>query len=153
MSNDRPTAENGLLPCCRGEGECQAPPDIGPCDPLPSAEKDAPCGHVTEPCIDARKRCPDCGATPCCHHVATCRHARFEDGLNDTAESDARTIPWHRQDEIRRGADDEIAELLSAWCLCGFVDDLGDGTCGNCGLPIMTADDETRVLPPAEGDA
>lgn len=26
-----------LLPCCRGEGECQAPPDIGPC-----AENDVP---------------------------------------------------------------------------------------------------------------
>lgn len=40
-----------------------------------------------------------------------------------------------------------------AWCLCGFVDDLGDGTCGNCGLRIMTEDDEARVFPPAKPDA
>ena len=32
-----------------------------------------------------------------------------------------------------------------AWCLCGVVDDTGNGTCGNCGLRIMTdEDDRTR---------
>ncbi|GAA1138709.1 hypothetical protein [Nocardioides aquiterrae] len=34
-----------------------------------------------------------------------------------------------------------------AWCLCGVVDDRGDGTCGNCGRRIMTDDDEP-TLPP-----
>jgi len=29
------------------------------------------------------------------------------------------------------------AEKGAGWCLCGFVDDQG-GTCGNCGLRIMT---------------
>lgn len=24
-----------------------------------------------------------------------------------------------------------------AWCLCGIVDDRGDGTCGNCGRPLL----------------
>lgn len=38
-----------------------------------------------------------------------------------------------------------------AFCLCGLVDDLGDGTCGNCGLRIMTEDDEARVYPPVVG--
>lgn len=30
-----------------------------------------------------------------------------------------------------------------AWCLCGVVDDRGDGTCGNCGRPLLTDTSET----------
>lgn len=33
------------------------------------------------------------------------------------------------------------------WCLCGVVDDKGDGTCRNCGLRIMTDDDELVSRP------
>lgn len=48
-----------------------------------NAENDAPkCGHTARPCTDARTWCPDCGTPPCCHHIATCRHARFDDRLS-----------------------------------------------------------------------
>lgn len=39
------------------------------------------------------------------------------------------------------------------FCPCGLVDDRGDGTCGNCGLRIMTEDDEPSVIPPGVQDA
>jgi hypothetical protein len=34
-----------------------------------------------------------------------------------------------------------------AWCLCGYVDDRGDGTCGNCGLRIMSDDEAAASTP------
>lgn len=51
------------------------------------------------------------------------------------------------QDELAHAA----RPIPPTWCICGFVDDLGDGTCGNCGLRIMTEDDEACDIPPAEG--
>ncbi|NUS02084.1 MAG: hypothetical protein HOV97_05915 [Nonomuraea sp.] len=37
--SDMTPEKDGLLPCCLGRGKCQAPPDIGPCPPMSSAEQ------------------------------------------------------------------------------------------------------------------
>lgn len=45
------------LPCCVGQGACQAPPDIGPCDPLPphAALADRFAAMCTHPATEPHK--------------------------------------------------------------------------------------------------
>lgn len=49
-------------------------------------------------------------------------------------------------DQIQQAAEND------EFCLCGLVDDLGDGTCGNCGLRIMTEDDVECIEEEADDD-
>lgn len=84
------------------------------------------CGSCT-PGVDDVSDTPACPESkrPCGHH---CNHVWTHDECHWCGET------WS-------GDLDEIS-TPSAWCLCGVVDDLSDGTCGNCGLRIMTGADE-----------
>ena len=155
---------------------CGIPALTHDCRPFVAIEDDVrnpPLHPATEECSDT---CPTWlhGPATCCHFHAARRCDHPNHGSADhncapfvSADNDAciecgnhrgwRVEPdWNTGDAAQvqcRACTEHDCPTPPAWCLCGFVDDLGDGTCGNCGLRIMTEDDEPRVFPPGGSDA
>lgn len=82
--------ETGVLPCCLGNGRCQAPSaGIGPCGPLPKAESDARIEPLTDRIYAQRDLLPS--------HIRNPRGHAFH---RDDAEVIARAIlasDWLRE--------------------------------------------------------